>query len=412
MLEDRLLSPVTCQRLRASLLAPHIDAFADWLFQRGYAALTITGHLRALAAWAAWMPKRGLPIAEAASSIDLLGAELAAGRVKYARGPSDASRTAAALLVAFLRERGVIPPAAHELSAVERSPVLAEYRAWMVQVRGLRVSSVDVYQGVLVDLLARVGEDAGTYDAASLRAFVLERAKPHGVQRAKSIATAVRTFLRFLAATGRCSTALVDAIPGYAAWRLDTTPRFLEPSDLEKVLLACQSDTASRRRERAVVLLLARLGLRAGEVAELRLEDIDWTNGQILVRGKGRRRERLPLPQEVGDAILAYLREDRPRLSTTHVFARVSAPFGPLTRASVTHVARGALRRAGVVGPTNGAHLFRHSAATAMLRAGASLVGVGAVLRHRSPSTTAHYAKVDFGRLHEIALPWPEVTPC
>jgi site-specific recombinase XerD len=161
-----------------------------------------------------------------------------------------------------------------------------------------------------------------------------------------------------------------------------------------------------------VILLLARLGLRASEVAGLALADIDWGNGQIAVCGKGRRQEWLPLPQEVGAAILLYLRESRPRLPVPAVFTTVVAPFRPLTRASVTHIVRSALSRAGVKAPINGAHVLRHSAATAMLRQGASLASVGAVLRHRSPRTTAHYAKVDFGLLVEMAQPWPEVSSC
>jgi site-specific recombinase XerD len=178
------------------------------------------------------------------------------------------------------------------------------------------------------------------------------------------------------------------------------------------VLDACVSDNACGLRDRAVMLLLARLGLRAGDVAGLRMEDVDWKNARIAVCGKGRRHEWLPLPQDVGDALLRYVLDARPRIGTDRVFVMIKAPSGPLTRAAVTHVARSALRRAGVKAPINGAHVFRHSAATAMLRQGASLAGVGAVLRHWSPSTTAHYAKVDFGLLGEIAQPWPEVPSC
>jgi integrase len=161
-----------------------------------------------------------------------------------------------------------------------------------------------------------------------------------------------------------------------------------------------------------VLLLLARLGLRAGEVARLRFDDIDWDQGQITVSGKARRQEKLPLPQDVGDALLHYLRQSRPPLRTPEVFTTVLAPIRPLTRAAVTHVVRAALRRAGIKAPINGAHVLRHSAATTMLRQGASLAGIGAVLRHRSPRTTAHYAKVDFGLLSEIAQPWPGVASC
>ena len=154
----------------------------------------------------------------------------------------------------------------------------------------------------------------------------------------------------------------------------------------------------------------ARLGLRASEVARLAFGDIDWTNGRLTVSGKTRRHEWLPLPQEAGDAILLYLRDGRPQLDVPEVFTTVLAPYRPLTRASVTHIVRSALRRAGIRAPINGAHVLRHSVATAMLRQGVSLAGIGAVLRHRSPRTTIHYAKVDFGLLAEIAQPWPEVS--
>ena len=165
-------------------------------------------------------------------------------------------------------------------------------------------------------------------------------------------------------------------------------------------------------RDRAVLLLLARLALRASEVAQLKFSDIDWHKSEISVCGKGRRHESLPLPQEVGNAILLYVNKGRPSLHAPEVFTTVLAPFHPITRASVTHIVRAALLRAGIKAPINGAHVLRHSAATTMLREGASLAGVGAVLRHRDPMTTTHYAKVDFGLLSEIAQPWPEASSC
>jgi site-specific recombinase XerD len=159
-------------------------------------------------------------------------------------------------------------------------------------------------------------------------------------------------------------------------------------------------------------VLLARLGLRASEVAQLKFTDIDWRNGSITVCGKGRRQESLPLPQEVGDAILLYLRKGRAPLAIPVIFTSVRAPFQAMSRATVTGVVRSALHRAGIKAPINGAHVLRHSASSSMLRCGASLGGVGAVLRHRSLSTTTHYAKVDFGLLSTIAQPWPEVPSC
>jgi integrase len=201
------------------------------------------------------------------------------------------------------------------------------------------------------------------------------------------------------------------AIPGFASWQLSTVPRFLVAEDVERVIDSCPVD-GNGPRDKAVLLLLARLGLRAGEVARLRFDDIDWVQGLLTVSGKARRQDKLPLSQEVGDALLLYLRQNRSPLRTPEVFTTVWAPLRPLTRAAVTHIVRAALRRAGIKAPINGAHVLRHSAATSMLRSGASLAGIGAVLRHRSPRTTAHYAKVDFGLLSEIAQPWPGVTSC
>jgi site-specific recombinase XerD len=273
-------------------------------------------------------------------------------------------------------------------------------------------TSIAQYEAVVADFIAALGAVPASYTAESIRGFIVERAPGHGTPRAQSITTAVRSFLRFLAATGQCSEDLLHAVPRLANWRLASTPRFLEPEDVERVIGACSDEDALGARDRAVILLLARLGLRAGEVAGLTFDDIDWKNGRIAVCGKGRRQEWLPLPQEIGDAITVYLRRGRAPLQVPRVFTTVLAPRHPMTRAAVTHVVRSALRRAGVKAPVNGAHVLRHSAATAMLRSGASLAGVAAVLRHRSPSTTAHYAKVDFGLLAEVAQPWPEVPSC
>jgi len=227
-------------------------------------------------------------------------------------------------------------------------------------------------------------------------------ARRHGLWRAKTVVVAVRALLRFLGATGQCPAGMQHAIPGFASWQLATVPRFLVAQDVERLIASCPADAAGLRGK-AVLLLLARLGLRASEVTGLKFADIDWTHGLLTVSGKGRRQERLPLSQEVGDALLCYLRQGRPPLRTPAVFTSVVAPLRPLTRAGVTHIVRAALRRTGIKAPINGAHVLRHSAATAMLRQGASLAGIGAVLRHRSPRTTAHYAKVDFGLLAEIA---------
>jgi integrase len=222
----------------------------------------------------------------------------------------------------------------------------------------------------------------------------------------------VRAFLRYLVAVGRARDGLQHAIPSFASWRLSSLPRHLEPQVVERVIDACQPTSHVLRRDRAVLLLLSRLGLRSGDVIGLTFNDIDWREATLAVSGKSRRREHLPLPQEVGDAMLEYIRHGRPAVRHYRVFLTVRAPFRPLTAGCVSQIARAALHRAGVDSPSHGAHVFRHSTATAMLRQGASLASIGAVLRHRLPDTTLQYAKVDLVTLAEVAMPWPEAGRC
>jgi site-specific recombinase XerD len=221
-------------------------------------------------------------------------------------------------------------------------------------------------------------------------------------------------FLRFLIADGHCAVGLDAAIPPVAHWRLAALPRFLQPDDVERVIASCDPASSVGRRDRAILLLLARLGLRAGDVAHLRLSDIDWQGAWIHVCGKSRRQTRLPLSQEVGQAIVAYLQDGRPRTITDALFVRCRAPLGAIdSHGAVTAIVARALRRAGVARPSRGAaHLLRHSVATSMLRHGASLQEIAVLLRHRSIETTQIYAKVDVTALRSIAQPWPEVQPC
>lgn len=389
--------------VRISWLQPHVNGFKHWLAKRNYSTATITELVRLLALWGDWVRAAGFDVDTLAAGLSASASVFRGG--KTARAPQGAAK----LFVAYLRELSILP--LEQRSSLEEAwPELAAFRRWMREQRGIKDSTLDTYQAVLVNLITSLGADPAAYTAAAIRKFVLERAKPHGRHWAKNITVATRAYLKYLVAMGKCPAGREHAAPNFASWQLATTPRFLAQSDINRLLATCEDE--SRLRDRAVMLLLARLGLRASEVANLTFHDIDWKNGRIALIGKVRREEWLPLPQDVGDAMLAYIERARPRIATTRVFLTDIAPIRPLSRIAVKCIVRRALDRAGIESIHRGAHVLRHSAATAMLRSGVSLAGVGAVLRHRSPSVTALYAKVDIGLLSEIAQPWGGRLPC
>ena len=259
-----------------------------------------------------------------------------------------------------------------------------------------------------------LGEDPRAYGAATIRSAFRAEAQRCSPSHTRTMTSALRGYLRFLAASGLCRPGLDQAVPPVLQWRLSALPRYLPSADVERVIATCNLATPLGLRDRAALLLLARLGLRAGDVRDLRLDDFDWAVGAVRVCGKSRRSVRLPLPQDAGDAVLAYIENGRPAVMEERVFLRSNAPYRPFaTSSSISGIVARALRQAGIVDPpSKGANLLRHSAATAMLRAGATLEAVGAVLRHRSLDMTAHYAKVDVTMLEAIAQPWPGAVSC
>ena len=331
MLETHLSSSITRQRLRTGAAAEYIDAFADWLHLNGYKPTSIDNGLTSLAAWTDWMLTAGF------TAHDLLpGFEACKLVIEQRAADSLQPRPQSAIDHGRLVIHSIPPTAGRASAACEPGhpllntwPILGEFRSWMRAHRGLTETTLDVYQGILVGLLDAVGDDTRAYSPEGLRAFVLDRARPHGIERAKSIVVAVRAFMRFLGATGRCPAGMEYALPGFASWRISSVPRFLATEDVERVVDSCTGHLFELR-DRAVLLLLARLALRASEVAQLKFSDIDWHNGEISVCGKGRRQESLPLPQEVGNAILLYVNEGRPSLHVPEVFTTVLAPFHPI----------------------------------------------------------------------------------
>jgi site-specific recombinase XerD len=289
--------------------------------------------------------------------------------------------------------------------------LLLEYGMWLDRQRGLASVTVRNYRKMVrsfLGVLVSPAEDAvRELDARTVTAFMVEYCRDRNISTAKSMARSVRSFLRFAHATGRTRVGLWGAVPASTGWHLAGLPCVVPASDIERLLAvaACARSTAAGRRDYAILSLLARFGLRRGEVVRLRLEDIDWRAGEITVVGKGDRVERLPLLAEPGEAIAAWLVDGRPRCDARTVFATVRTPFRPMSPGAIGHVVATACQRAGL--PRIGAHRLRHTLATEMLRAGASLPEVGQVLRHRSDRSTAIYAKVDEKALWPLARRWP-----
>jgi site-specific recombinase XerD len=390
----------------AGPLARYAAGFTDELRARGYTEVSaLHHHVRLLAKLSRWLEQAGMePHHLTALEVDRF---LRSRREAAPTGPR--TERALAPLLAYLRRLGVVPPA---VGAPPEGPVerlLERYRDHLVRERGVVATTVVGYVGVarlfLSGRAAGGRLDLGGLRAAAVRAFVLQESERRGVGSAAYLVTALRALLRFLHLEGEAP-ALADAVPAVAGWRDASLPRALDPTLVVRLLDSCDRGTADGRRDYAVLTLLVRLGLRAGEVATLELGDVDWRRGEVVVRGKGDRREPLPLPVDVGEAISAYVLGGRPRRPCRRLFLRARAPLdGELTSSAVKGIVRKACRRAGVA-PV-GAHRLRHTAATAMLRAGASLAEVGQVLRHRSAATTAIYAKVDRAALRAVARPWP-----
>lgn len=312
--------------------------------------------------------------------------------------------------VQHLRERGIVP-----LVEAPRQPLVEGFLQWMSVHRGVVEGTLASYGSYVGDLVRFLGDDPQMYTARGLRDFVEKRCRQYRRNSSRMVLAAVRMFLRYLAVEGRCRPGLEHALTPLANWSQHSLPRGLTPEQVRRVLATCPS-TPRGLRDRAVLLLLIRLGLRAGDVSKLRFSDLCFESAAIRVSGKGGREVRLPLPQDVGDALLAYLRGGRPGVHSPFVFLRSMAPFAPFAMRQaghgVGHIARAALKRAGVHPPTRGAHVLRHTAACQMLRQGVGLEAIAEVLRHRSVETTGIYAKVDLELLGQVAQPWPEGVPC
>jgi site-specific recombinase XerD len=394
---------------------PYLDGFVVALAGTGYRPGTIQRYLRSAAHLSYWQRGRARSLADLEKAdIDKFKEHLHSCECKRFKRVNDYDLRGARAFLRHLQEASVISAVEQPATGLTTQPLFLQFCEWMRRHHGVRDTTLETYRRTILDFLQTLGSNPRDFAIAGLRAFVLDRASRHGRSQARVVITALRAFVRFLIAQGQCQVGLDVAIPAIGGWRLSALPRYLPAADVERVLSACDPATVTGARDRAILLLLARLGLRASDIYALRLGDIDWAQATVQVLGKSRRMVQLPLPQQVGDAIAHYLATARPAVRSDHLFLRVASPVGafPTNSTAVSSIVKSAIHRAGVSAPAHGAHLLRHSAATSLLADGASLESIAVLLRHRSLDTTAHYAKVDVKLLRELAQPWPEVSPC
>ena len=406
-------NPASRQRLRAGPLARDVDAFAAHLAAEGYACSVARNKLWFFANLSRWLSGQQL-------SVEALDEQ----RVKTflcEREPHHRlriNRSNARQLLSWLRGAGRIPAAL--CSPADNAPierVARRYERFLLNERGLKPTTVAGYVPTVRAFLAnRFGTGDIALESLSARdanQFILREAQRLSRSRARGVGTVLRSFLRHLHQCGAISTDLAATIPSVVNWRQAGPPKAIPLEAVEALLAGCDRGTVAGRRDYAILLLQARLGLRGGEITALTLDDFDWSAGIVSVPGKGDRREPLPLPRDVGEAVTDYLRNGRPlACPTRRVFIHLHAPHrGLSSTAAIGGIVRRALARAELDPPCKGAHLLRHSLATGMLRNGATLEDIGQILRHRHPDTTQIYAQVDFEALRSVAASWPGGAP-
>ena len=400
---------VGLSRLPEGPLASYIVSFANSMESQGYSVQSLRHQVRIVAGFSQWLARSRVELHRVCSEHASQYLRYRARRVRAGRGDSAALRH----LLEFLHHSGVVRAQRTDTRRGTAAELYAQaYGQYLREVRGLAETTIAYYSKFATDFLQdRFGD--GRVNLSRLRAsdvirFVQFKAQRLHLKRAKLMTTALRSFLRYARYRGDMVPDLADFVPVVANWSMPSIPRAIAPGQIRQLLSSIDRRTGMGLRDYAILLLLARLGLRSGEVVSLELTDIDWSAARLTVRGKCGQRNELPLHADVGKAIAAYLRHGRPHSSCRRVFLRTKAPITGFRGAcGVGSIVRHALQRAGIDAPTTGAHQFRHGLAADMLRHGASLSEIGEILGHRDPQTTMIYTKIDIEALRTLAVPWP-----
>jgi integrase/recombinase XerD len=394
------------------LCETHVDSFLARLRAEGYAERTLRKKRSVVSSFARWSVEKQLAVNDLNESHLAAFLERAPGRRKKTR----VNFEMAALLpfLKYLRaEAGVLPPPL-VINASPTEDIKQRYINYLHKERGLTEYSVRVYVPFITDFLNEQVAKTGyispeAMDARIVQQFILNRIRNRSSEYSRLLATALRSFFRFLYLREETTIDFSLSVPTVRRWRQAEVPGFLLPDEVERVLSVTDRSTPRGRRDHPILLLLARLGLRAGEIVTLELGDILWRTGEFVVRGKGQVQDHLPLLSDIGEALMLYLTKDRVACESRQVFLRMQAPHvGLAGPGAVGHIVRQSLAKAGLRAPGRGAaHIFRHSLAIRLIRNGASIPEISEVLRHRSQNSTQIYTKVDFETLREVARPWP-----
>lgn len=413
MVERYFAAPYVLDRMRSGPMAPYLDALAVELQSQDYSRKSIRRQLRNADSFGWWLGERNLAVTEITDEVvgGYVGGMHRSTRTGYPKGYRAHNSRGVPRLVEQLRRSGVLPAAT--ASPQPSSDRLREFERYLERVRGntrgTRVHYLRETRGFLKQVFGETDPDWTRIRPEHVASYISERAARLPITCRRDPVTAMRAFLRYMTSEGLLPANLEFAIPPIRQWKHAALPIALSPQELSKVLAAPCQRTVKDLRNRAILLLLARLGLRAGEVVRLRLEDLDWRHGNLLVRaGKNHRERILPLPEDAGEALAAYLKDGRPSSDKRAVFLNLCPPYRPIESVqTIWTVAVQALKNAGVSTSRPGAHVFRHTVATHMVCGGATFKSVSDVLGHQTLGVTGIYAKLDLSSLAKVALPWP-----